>query len=59
MRDEHVPPHKLGRKGADCSRGHRRIAHSDAGDLHIAKIGDVDRAALLVGEGALELICGR
>ena len=57
MRDR--PLCKLGRKGEERSRGRRRVAHGDAGDLHVAKVGDVDRAALLVCEGALELACGR
>ena len=59
MQYGHVPPHKPGRKGRGCSRGRRRVAHGDAGDLHVAKVGDIDRAALLVCESALELICGR
>ena len=52
------PPLQAGQEG-HCSRGRRRVAHGDARDLHIAKVGDVDRAALLVCEGALELVCGR
>ena len=59
MQQGHAPPHKAGRKGSECSRGRRRVAHGDAGDLHVAKVGDVDRAALLVREGALELVCSR